>query len=366
MTGQPVYIVSLAMAPALVCLFLPHDGGASPALLGLAGAGGLWAVVGSLTGRVSLTTGPGRLLRPAGQRMIGSMVSLPSPEAQKTLLAAALEEVRGSGMAADRSCARGRLLKRMICIWGHKSVETLSLGEVLELYVLFQLLDADKVMAGDLARLFRQPDAVLALREQLYAVGRAEERCRQTQALAHTDMLWQTGRASGGLLGLESLCVDDPDLWHRVVLEHDAGNPASRATALWCVRQPGCDRSTVALYLSEVARTRSLSAAAQRGDRAFCEGIEQVLRQWRDEVYPRGGIGLADDAIGPEAEPAFARELDALAEITGHRRLPDPEGLATHHPGRAPLPRPAWCPTTGLLLSAPRSADYLTGYNATP
>ncbi|PTX45745.1 hypothetical protein [Allosediminivita pacifica] len=361
MSGQPVYIASLAMVPAMAAVLMPQGGGASPVLLGLAGAGGLWAMVSSLTGGLSLATGPGRLLRPAAPRMVGSMLSLPSPEVQKTLLAAAVAEGRGDGTpgtSSDKPARRGRLLQRMLGLWGHRSVESLSRGEVLELYALFRLLEADKALAGDLARLFHRPDAVLALRDQLDAYGGLSERCRQDLTLATTDLLWQAGQATGSLIGLESLCVDDPDLWHHVVLAHDATDPASRATALWCVRQPGCDRSTVAAYLSGIARTRALSAAARRGDHEFCEAIAVVLRQWRDEIYARDRIGLAPAEIGGGADADFARELDTLAEKTGAPRLPAPEGLSAHHAGRAPQPRPAWCPTTGLLISAPRPADY--------
>ncbi len=363
LNGQPLYLAGLALVPALASVLVPHTAATVPALLGLAGFGGTYALLSSLTGRVAVAPRGRRLLSYAGARRLGRMLDMPGPEGRRAALERVLTEGRRP-LAADapvpRQVARARTLTRIMVLWGHRSPGELDEAELLDLYALLQVIGATPARAGELSMAFRRPSAVLAIRDQLSVFDmRHRALSQQASALSATLILWETGQAVGTLVGLESLGAADPDLWHQVVMAHDADNPASRATALWSVRQQACDRSTVAAYLADLGRTRALSAAVKRGDSAMIEGIAQVIAQWNDRRYPRHGIGLDREDAVLRAGPDFAADLDEVARLTGRARLPDPRGLFTLYQGRAPLPRSAWCTSTGLLIAAPDPADYV-------
>ena len=307
---------------------------------------------------------PPALLRPGALRRAAS--DLPDHKSMLAYLSAALDPadagaVSGMPETADRATALA--LAQILANWEAPTVHALSPARLGELYLFERLIRARADEAGALAQFFQRPDLVLDIRDQIGAIA-ARRRAFDAQqgAFEATLAAWKTQarvpRPAALLMALQALDHPDSDLWHRVVLGHDPRDAAQREAALWCVRQPSCDRATVACYMAFLGADGHLEAAARRGDSLWLAGVLAVIEGWNAGRYADHDIGLVPSDAVTEAGPILAAALDNLSEITGAPRWPDPRGMFTDYAGRSPRPRPAWCLRTGRLTAAPDPADY--------
>jgi hypothetical protein len=271
-----------------------------------------------------------------------------------------------SGLSAPPSAqqAVATALSRVLKTWDRASIHSLSEDEVKELHLFRVLISSSAETAGELADLFYRPDMMLDIRDEIARIALQRERHdRQKATFDATWKLWRSTTRAGGpdglLLSLQRLEMPDPDLWHKVVLEHDPKDPEQRAAALWCVRQRSCDRATVAAYLCLVAADERLQAAGRRGDRVWLDAVLDVIEGWNAGVYKCQDIALSpvDMVLGQAA--AFKRALDELSEITQDTRWPEPHGLFTEYHGRPVQPRNNWCLASGRLSAPPQLPDYV-------
>lgn len=269
-------------------------------------------------------------------------------------------------LGADQGVAIA--LRRVMQIRGQSSIAALTRDDTVELYTLHRLLLAPADEAGTLAALFHRPDMMLGIRDEVARMAaRRAEHDRNKAVFDATDRLWRSLPWAGGpvglLLSLQSLETPDPDLWHKVVLEHDPSCPEQRAAALWCVRQRSCDRATVAAFLAAVMLDGRLAAAARRGDRIWLDAVLDVIEAWNSGTYKTQALALspADCLMGRASEVSQA--LNALAKITGEACWPEPQGLCVEYKGRAMLPRDNWCVAKGRMLSPPVLPDYIPTYH---
>ncbi|MFD1344594.1 hypothetical protein [Litorisediminicola beolgyonensis] len=290
---------------------------------------------------------------------------LPPPEARRLRIAQALDMAAQppEGVSGSPDHARACVIAQVADLWGASEADALDAAQITELALLDRLMHLPRDEAEPLIDLFIAPRLLRDAHAKIAALGERHAARLDGQALcAATERLRKTqvpARTPGGLLlALQALEEPDPDLWHRVVTEHDPEDATQAEAALWCVRQLGCHRATIALYLSERVAEDAFDAAAERGDRAWLAGIGAVLVNWGQGRYRASGIGLfpADRLIGQA--PALSDALDRLSERLDEPRWPTPSGMMTVHTGRPPRPRPAWDLASGRLTEAPDPDDY--------
>ncbi|WP_417743729.1 hypothetical protein [Salipiger sp.] len=260
--------------------------------------------------------------------------------------------------------ARSRVFRRIMTSWHADAVEQLDERQLQSLWLLRELISADCCRAGELAQRFRKPDAVLAIRDRIREIDAHHARFEaQRAAFLATSAMWarQSAAAQDRPLvdALRALAAPDPDLWHKVIAEHDLADPAQASAALWCARQTGCERASVALYLSRIAEADRLSIALRSGETDWLDGVHAVIRSWNAGVYTGRTIGLAPEDAASHAAPALSAQLDTLAEQTGDPRWPEPDDIFVAYHGTAARPRDIWDLRTGRLTAPPRLEHYI-------
>ena len=361
--AQRVYLASLAIGPALAVLVVPLPALGLAETLLLGGLGGVYALVAAFS-----------LKKQRRKRTSASLLSVPHsalpcdlppfPALHDRLMRSLYPLPEGPQVPPGRDDAIAAILNRFLTGWNHAGADMLTPQETLELALLDRLLRASPQEAGALAQLFTRPDLMLALRDEVQAVAHARAiHDRDRHAFEATLRLWLrqlTGTAPTDLAeALKGLGAEDPDLWHHVVLTHDRTDPAQRAAALWCIEQPGCDRATIAVYMADPATSDALRRAIETGETGYPNRVRAVIDALNDGRYPDAALALDPVDAVAHAAPGFAAMLTALAEQAGDRRWPDPCGLFTAYPGRAPRNRAHWDLSTGRLRAAPLRDDYI-------
>lgn len=373
---QRLFLSGLVLMPAIACLLVPD------ALrlqvfdaLGVTGTLLLWSLLTALVVHAA-TRMPAQVERPAYQNeapvllrrgVLGSPdLALPGPKTMRETLGVVLSQAdmpppQDGPESADR--ALGLALGRLIEAWNAPTLHAQSDARLAELFLFYQLLTRRADEAGALAQLFARPDVVLEIRDQIATIRKRRAAFdKQNNAFAATLTAWQeqgeVDRPAALLTALRGLAHPDIDLWHKVVTEHDPHDAAQREAALWCVRQPDCDRATVACFLAYAAADGLLAAAARRGDRAWLSGVQSVVDGWNAGRYTRRELGLSPSDSLSAMAPVFSNALDQVAEATGSTRWATPRGAFAEYTGRKPRPRDHWCLRTGRLLRAPRRTDY--------
>ncbi|MFZ5964557.1 hypothetical protein ACOXXX_16545 [Thalassococcus sp. BH17M4-6] len=372
---QRYVLAGLALLPAWVAFLLPdparHD---IFSAFGTTGTLALWSVL--ALGVIHAASrpqapavappDPPTLLR---RRSLKELNDLPPTDVMRSDLAKLLALIGPDDTVPqpDHPCsgeeALARALDRTLQIWQVPTVHALGDTRLIELYVLAQLVQAPPDRAGALAQLFAHPAKVLDLRDRISALSaRYDTFQRQRDAYQATLLAWTNQppvlRPSALLTSLQGLEKPDIDLWHRVVLEHDPRDPAQREAALWCARQPQCDRATIAAYLSLLAADGHLEAAARQADTLWLKGVLSVIEAWNAGVYTRCELGLTPEDAVSQSAPILSHALDRLAELSGEPRWPEPQALFTEYRGRAPLPRDHWCLRSGAIVTAPNRAHF--------
>lgn len=356
-----VFLASLAIAPLLILALMPTVPVGIPIAFAVSAMGiGVFALRSVIRRHGSARRIGPALLRNGALRHMRR--ELPSPAAQRDALAdvlAAAHDVRAEPEAPPtRATAVARILSRMLTGWKITDLDDLPDDLAAALTLLERLLNADPGEAGRLAQCFQRPDLVLGLRDEIDRI--AYKRARHDHAFAAfeaTRVMQAADPAPRDLLeALKFLGEADVDLWHRIVTEHDPFDPAQRAAALWCLSRPDCDRATVAAFFARLTDGAQLQTAARNGDRDFVETVRSLIARCNASYYTKQEIAFAPP---PDAKMRLARELDALAELTGAPRLPDPQCAILALDGRAPRPRPAWDLVRGGLVEPPKRADYL-------
>lgn len=372
-----------AVAPAALVLTAPDpvlrsvvDGVGAEALVGLGALGGAFALHWATTMLdESAKTGSGRapdLLRRSAHRRLPE--DLPPPDERRARLAARLDppaetalprppELPGLVVPDRPETQLARILSSVAAHWGVEDPARLTDAQVLELHLFDRLLTGTPEEAGRLAQLFRNPDQALTLRDAIGALARyRSDFDEQLAALEATRNVWAaqaaTPRPSALLQALRQLDGADPDLWHKVVTEHDPRDAGQAAAAQWCALRGDCDQATVAIYLAGLAAGGRLGAAARAGDERWLAGVRQVILQWNSGHYRRNEIALDPPEAVREAGKPFAAALERLAALTGRPRWEEPRGVFTDYSGRSPRPRTAWDLKTGRLRRAPDPGDY--------
>lgn len=366
--GHRVFLAGLALGPAVAVVVAPSAPSLLPLTLALGGAGSAYALLSSL--RTTTTEQAPRrtenaLMRPDGLR--DPSLDVPELAEMRTILKDALRpEVRLPDVVAPPSveAAVGAALGRVLHLWNDASLDSLTRDEVVELFLFRRLLMSPADVAGDLSQLFHRPDMVLGIRDEIAAVRkRRASHDRQQAAFDATWRLWQSASQSGArgglLMALQRLEAADPDLWHKVVLEHDPHDPEQRAAALWCVRQRSCDQATVAAYLAFLAADGHLQAAARRGDTVWLDAVLDVVEAWNAGSYKSQVLSLSPPDMLMSDAAIFTTELEALSLVTGQPRWPVPQGIFREYSGRPPRNRDNWCLKTGRMSSPPNHPDYI-------
>lgn len=357
---QRVFLTGLALGPAAALVAFPLPGVGLPAAIGLAAAGSICALFAAVKHRPAATRNTTPLLR----RQATKRMPLPPLQDRRRAVADALFPPTPEAFDAPpgKPEAIAAALSRVLAAWDSPPHDALSVEETTELYLLAELLKAPADRAGELAQLFQRPDIVLDMRDTVLRLARKRAIFdRQRAAFDATATAWQGGHQTAGQAeppGIRELAAPDPDLWHRVVAEHDRTDPEQRSAALWCVRQTTCDRATVALYLACLAADGGLQAAALRGDTAFLDSVLGVIQAWNAGDYQVQELALdPPDSVAHDGA-RFAQALAELAILTESGRWPEPCGAFTEYHGRAPRSRAHWCLRSGRLIQAPDPADY--------
>lgn len=364
---QRLVLTGLALAPAIVLMVSPVLTASASLGILLGGAGSVYALVTSIRSRRPASNAKDRpfgLLRRPNRL---SRHGLPSVAKMKEHLAAVM--VRGTetvlpGTPLNRDAATAAVLERVLRLQQHYSLDGLSRTALTELYLLQQVLNADKGETGRLAQLFRRPDLVLDIRAEVDQV--AETRARFDRGMAAFQTTWDLwsrltqDQMSGALKDqLQALDSPDIDLWHHIVVTHAPDNPQQREAALWCLRQPGCDRATIAVFLAGLADTSQLVDAATTGDQSYLDAVHKIIKAWNAGTYKVQELSLdpQDVLVGQAAR--FSDMLDALAQSTNTQRWADPHGAFVPHSGRAIRARSSWTIQAGGLARAPTLLDYV-------
>ncbi|MBP0482383.1 hypothetical protein [Sagittula salina] len=354
--------ISLALIPASAMLMIVWRGGFQlPAML-LTVACSLMALGGSMTEprRPSAPVSRGY----AALRRVPR--DLPDTASQHAAIARALvPEDRQVTMHTplSREQATAWVLRRALMGWGLTDLDRMTEEQRATLFLLARLMTTAPGEAGRLAQYFRRPDAVLGLRDEIDTLARARATWdRDHRLFLATQWLWTRQRhhhEPGSLLeALQALGPSDIDLWHRVVLEHDGNQPAQRDAALWCLRQAGCDRATVATYLAQVALDGRLLGAAHSGNAAYLAAVRATVANWNAGHYRTAELALdpPDALVG--AELRVAQTFHRLSHLTG-QAWPMPIGAFGRHDGRPPRLRQSWDLASGHLTRDPERGDYL-------
>lgn len=353
-------LIGIAIGPAIAFVLMPFPVMGLSAGVALGSLGVAAAVVSAFRGGERPRRGGPGLLR--GTTLRHPPEDLPTLADQRTALAATLLRVIDIRAEPDappsRATAIARVLSRLLDNWQVSDVAALPRDLTMTLTLLHRVLTADPGEAGRIAQFFRRPDTVLSLRDEIDRV--AETRAtydRNLAAYQATQALHAAGSPPPSLAcALTRLSVDDPDLWHRIVTEHDPADPAQRAAALWCVAQPQCDRATVAAFLSRLPETAQLQNAAIERDQRFLDLVRLIIRNCNAGAYTRQELSYSPPA---DAASGMRSELDALSRLTRAPRWPDPQCTFIPLSGLAPRPRPAWDLERGGLIAPPNRADYL-------
>ncbi len=365
LTGQRVFLTGLGLGPAIAVIVLPASALALPVSLALAGAASVYAILSSLrahAGESGFARSGTPLLRASVLR--DPALDLPDLATMRGHIAATLAmHTPRDGKPPLRTQSVAIALRRIMRAWACPEPDALNLEEVTELFLLDRLLHAPVEDAVELAEQFRRPDLVLAMRDEVDSqAARRAELDRQAALFRATAALWQggsSGEPEDLLAALRALPFADIDLWHHLVTSHDPQDPAQRSAALWCLGQPECDQATVAAYLSHVAADGQLQAAARRGDQAFLDAVLGLIEAWNRGAYGTRELALDPaDTVATDA-PRLAAELDALADITGSARWPEPRGLFAEYTGRPPRCRAFWCLRTGRVQTRPEPVHFL-------
>ncbi|MBY6159824.1 hypothetical protein KUV73_03030 [Mameliella alba] len=354
-------LASVAIGPALVATTLPVSWIGLPIGVAIGGAGGVYALLAALKGGKDQPRRRGPvLLRRATLRQ--RHADLPSDDAQKLALAetlAAAVDLRAEPEAPpSRATAVARILSRIMDSWNASDIAALPRDMTLTLTLLERLLNAEPGEAGRIAQMFRRPDVVLGLRQEIDTIAKARAAYDRAFAAFQATRLMNAADPKPRTLmqALHSLGTPDTDLWHRIVRDYDPTDPDQRNAALWCVGRPECDRATVATFLSRLPEGAQLQNAWLNGDDAFLQHVRQVIGNCNDGLYRQQEIGFDPEPLAAEA---LAKELDALATLNGKARWPDAQCAIVALDGRAPRPRPAWDIKAGQLAAPPARADYL-------
>jgi hypothetical protein len=293
-----LFLTGLALGPAVALAVGPAAPALLPIALVLTIAGSTYALYYALkdaTVRFPATS----LVRP--EVLLDHRLGLPDPDVMRGQLRGTLgteEALTNLSSPPDKHQSVAIAVRRVMQVRGHDAVERLSKHEVTELYLLRDLLLADADKAGALAEAFHRPDMILGIRDEVARMAKRRALYEEQQAIFEaTQKLWHSVQRAGGpdglLLSLQRLAIPDPDLWHKVVLEHDPTCPEQRAAALWCVRQRSCDRATVAAFLAFAAMDDRLIAAGRSGDRIWLDAVLDVIDAWNSGVYKSQKIALS-------------------------------------------------------------------------
>ena len=357
----------LALGPVLLAAALPIPEIAVGPVFGVGAACSLVALVGALGAPAEGSRRQGRggvMLRRTALR--APPADLPDLPGRRRAVATALHPEPRPGpdhAPADPAEMVADILCRIARAGGNTAPGRLRPDQVTELYLLARLLRAAPDEAGQLAQLFRRPATVLALHEAVGRQARARSAFdRQRRAFDATAALWRKTPPPAPRRSLASavkaLGAPDPDLWHRIVAEHDRSDPDHREAALWCASQPACNRATVALFIVRIAEEGVLQTAARHGDMRYLDDVRAVIVAWNAGFYTVAELALdPPEAIAGKAG-VVSRALDDVARLTLAQRWPDPAGAFAAHPGRPARPRVHWCLRTGLLTAPPDPADY--------
>lgn len=158
---QRVLLAGIALGPALAVLLVPGSALGAPATFALGGAGCLYSLGASFRRRgvrIATPDGPGFLLGAAG-----AADDLPRPECLRSELA--LRIAAPTPADCDREEAIRDVLTRVIWRLGHPGPEWLDAEQLRSVALLDRLLRASAPEAATLAQRFRQPAAVLDLRD---------------------------------------------------------------------------------------------------------------------------------------------------------------------------------------------------------
>ena len=257
-----------------------------------------------------------------------------------------------------------RVVRLIADTWNAPTSEHMTAEQVTDIFVLEKLLRASPEEAGALAQMFRDPSRVLEIRDQIAALTRQRAHYEQQRdAFTASWSLWRTQTVNLAPLSLvddlAALDHPDPDLWHKVIEEHDPDDIGQRDAALWCALQPDCDRASVALFLARIAAQTTLVYAAETGDRVYLDGVHQVIRQWNEAMYQHHDLGLDPPDAVLDAAKDFHQTLTDVAAILDKPEWPMPKSAFTEYPGRAPHPRRAWDIAGGGLMRKPVVGDYM-------
>ena len=351
----------LAIGPALAAVTLPLPLVGSGLTLAIGGATGLYALLSSI--RIDVDRHDG-LLHPAARLPR----DLPEQSELRGAVSALLSDPdrdQGSVFPLNRQGATAQVLQRLVESRYRQQIHALPKTELVELWLVGRILRGSPGEAGEFAQLFRDPAAMLALRDEVDRLALRRAIFDRDHAAFQASLAqWEKGLPQGAtkgslLLALQALKVPDIDLWHRIVLEHDPRDPQQRAAALWCLRQKQCDRATVAAFLASAAADGRLQAAARNGDEVYLNAVQDIIEHWNAGYYR--GCELALDPVDAVAHDAgrMTAALDELATLTGTRRWPDPHGVFTEYTGRKPRLRSHWCLRRGRLTARPSISDYV-------
>ncbi|MDJ0822387.1 MAG: hypothetical protein QNJ09_11345 [Paracoccaceae bacterium] len=348
----------VALLPALVVSVLPVAALSGPVTMVVGSVGSLVAFAASLRPAPQMPESPSLLRRDALRQLPENLPELPE-------MRRALVPLLKYGAGFDAMTMRDQAISRALQLVRDRMTKTrtdaLSDQSVRELFLLNQLLRVTPGEAGQLAQLFQRPDVVLDLRDQITQdLIRQAEFDRQHAIFNAALEVWRSDKDGSMREMLAALPCDDIDLWHHVVLNHDPHDAEQRQAALWCVQQAGCDRATVASWLTYLATDGHLMTAAVTGDTAYLQAVRDVIDAWNAGTYKRQSLALAPtDSLVGAAQP-FQAALEELAQVTDSDRWPLPFGAFVEYTGRTPRPRDAWCLESGRLRTAPRAEDYLT------
>ncbi|MEC3860778.1 hypothetical protein VK792_05735 [Mesobacterium sp. TK19101] len=298
------------------------------------------------------------------------MADLPAVEAQRGDLRFYLSEAQtqpnhfaGKPEPETLNRAIGRALAKLMSARGLTDLETAPRAALAELYVFCSVMRSTPGEAGRLSAAFVNPYQVLTIRDHLMTLHATRLRFeRQRDTFEATRAIWLMRNGVKGLRlrdSLERMAMPDPDLWHHIVLEHDATCPGQREAALWCVQQSACDRATVAGFLVNTALNGSLKRAVRQGDAGFVRSVRRVIELWNAGWYCNHELALDPPDRVEQTRDTVLATLDKVACDLGGDPWPVPHGLFIRYEGRAVRRRDNWCLMTGTLLSPPKYEDYV-------
>ncbi|WP_425072358.1 hypothetical protein [Sagittula sp. S175] len=360
-TTHRLLFSSLALIPACAALWVAlHQGEHVPSTL--------LTVACSLVALGAALTHPGQTSAVQAREMMPLRRvprDLPSETQQRATIVRALA-AEDSALSLHSSLSREQatawILRRCLTAWAQRDPGALTSQQMATAFLLTRLLTSSPGEAGRLAQFFRRPDAVLGLRDEVDVMARERAEWDRNQRLyLATQWLWTRQRHEQRMPSLvdalQALGPSDIDLWHRVVLEHDPNNPAQREAALWCLRQRGCDKATVAAYLAQIALDGRLVAAALGHKTAYLDAIRSIIENWNAGHYRTKELALDPPNALVEAAPRVTREMERVSRLIG-AQWPLPNGAFVRYDGRPARVRRAWDLDTGLLRSDPERSDY--------